>query len=74
MKVKKKSSFLSACLIFSGKEKFEFEANDRVHVFSKSIIEKEKFVEIRGEVNEITSADNYGTFEFFEGMRVSYLI
>jgi len=53
--------------ILSGKEKFEFEVNDRVHVFSKSTLEKEEFVEIRGEVNN-------GKLEFFKGMRVSDLI
>lgn len=60
--------------VLSGKEKFEFEANDRVQVFSKSLIEKEEFVEIRGEVNKADSDDNDGRFEFFEGMRVSDLI
>ena len=72
----KEKELLSVSLsdILSGKEKFEFEANDRVRVFSKSIIEKEKFVEIRGEVNKSASDDNYAKFEFFEGMRVSDLI
>ena len=59
--------------ILSGKEKLEFEANDRVQIFSKSIIEDEAFVEIRGEVN-ITDDDDDGKFAFFEGMRVSDLI
>ena len=58
--------------IISGKEKFEFETNDRVQVFSKSIIEKEAFVEIKGEINKRGGDD--GAFEFFEGMRVSDLI
>ncbi len=59
--------------ILSGKEKFEFEANDRVQVFSKSIIENEEFVEIRGEINT-TGSNTDGRFVFFEGMRVSDLI
>ena len=72
----KEKELLSVSLsdILSGKEKFEFEANDRVQVFSKSLIEKGKFVEIRGEVNQSASGDNSGMFEFFEGMRVSDLI
>ncbi len=62
--------------IISGKEKLEFEANDRVKIFSKSTIEKEEFVEIRGEVNDRDDSDNndVGKFTFFEGMRVSDLI
>ncbi len=59
--------------ILSGKEKFEFEPNDRVRVFSKSTIETASFVEIRGEINN-SAVDNPGIFEFFEGMRVSDLI
>ena len=58
--------------ILSGKEKFVLEANDRVQVFSKSIIEGEDFVEIRGEINRPDDTD--GRFPFFEGMRVSDLI
>jgi len=71
----KEKEVLSANLsnILSGKEKFEFEANDRVQIFSKSIIEDEAFVEIQGEVNT-TDNDDDGKFAFFEGMRVSDLI
>ena len=71
----KEKEILSANLsnILSGKEKLEFEANDRVQIFSKSIIEDEAFVEIQGEVNT-TDNDDDGKFAFFEGMRVSDLI
>ena len=72
----KEKEILSANLsnILSGKEKLEFEANDRVQIFSKSIIQEEEFVEIRGEVNQRDDDDGDGRFEFFEGMRVSDLI
>ncbi len=71
----KEKEILSANLsnILSGKEKLEFEANDRVQIFSKSIIEKGEFVEIRGEINT-TGSNADGRFVFFEGMRVSDLI
>ena len=50
--------------ILSGKEKFDLEANDRVQVFSKSILERKDFVEIRGEIN--SPDDTGGRFPFFE--------
>ena len=47
---------------------FQFEPNDRVKIFSKSEIQDDLSVNIKGEVN------NVGVYDYYEGMTVSDLI
>ena len=47
---------------------FQFEPNDRVKIFSKSDIQDDLSVNIKGEVN------NVGVYDYYEGMTVSDLI